>query len=143
VLVGLLGRRLPVIVVGAAAYATVFVLGSLLYPVSHDPRNSAQINQVASVLYAQHRTHIWSTYWTAYVIDAVTQEHITAASVVNSRYEPYRRAAEGVPTTVLVPANGPDDRALATVPGGLRKRIGGLALWTWPIPISLPRLGNS
>jgi hypothetical protein len=142
-LVGLVGRRLSVVAVGAVAYATVLVLGSLLYPASNDPRNSARIKQVASVLNAQHRTHIWSTYWTAYVLDADTQERITAASVVSSRYEPYRRAAESVPTTVLIPANGPDDRALAAVAGGTRTRIGGLALWTWPVRINLPRLGNS
>jgi hypothetical protein len=142
-LVGLVGRRLSVVAVGAVAYATVFVLGSLLQPVSYDPRHTVGIDQVATVLNAQHRTHIWSTYWTAYVIDAVTQERVTAASVVFNRYEPYRRSADSVPTTVVVPANGPDDRALAAVSGGSRKRIGALALWTWPVRIRLPHLGNS
>jgi hypothetical protein len=142
-LAGLVGRRLSIVAVGAVAYSTVYVLGSLLYPASHDPRHSERIDQVATILNEQHRTHIWATYWTAYVIDALTQEHITAASVVDDRYEPYRRAADSVPTTVLIPANGPDDQALAAISGGSRTRIGGLALWTWPTPISLPRLGNS
>ena len=142
-LAGLVGRRLSIVAVGAVAYTTVYVLGSLLYPASHDPRHSERIDQVATILNEQHRTHIWATYWTAYVLDALTQEHITAASVVDGRYEPYRRAAESVPTTVLIPANGPDDRALAAISGGSRTRIGGLALWTWPTPINLPQLGNS
>jgi hypothetical protein len=111
--------------------------------VSYDPRHSERLAQVATVLNAQHRTHIWSTYWTAYLLDAQTQERITAASVVNNRYEPYRQLADSVPTTVLIPAAGPDDLALAAVSGGSRTRIGGLALWTWPVRINLPPLGNS
>jgi hypothetical protein len=142
-LVGLVGRRLSVVAVGAVAYATVFVLGSLLHPVSYDPRHPVRIDQVVTVLNAQHRTHIWSTYWIAYVIDAVTQERITAASLVVDRYEPYRRSADSVPTAVLVPADGPDDRALAAVSGGRRTRFGALALWTWPKRITLPRLGDN
>jgi hypothetical protein len=142
-LAGLVARRLSVVAVGALAYSTVVVLGSLLYHVPYDPRHSRRIAEVATVLSAQHRTHIWSTYWIAYVLDAETQERVTAASVVDDRYQPYRKLADSAPTTVLVRAAGPDDRALAAVSGGRRTLFGAFALWTWRERISLPPLGNN
>jgi hypothetical protein len=141
-LVGLVARRVSVVAVGAMAYASVVVLGSLLHLAPYDPRRSGRIAEVATFLRAQDRTHIWSTYWIAYVVAAETQERVTAASVEDDRYEPYRTAADRAPTTVLVRAGGPNDRVLETVAGGHRTIFGALALWTWPEHITLPPLGN-
>ena len=135
------------LVVAVAATVAIVNLSSSSAHFRVVPRRDPNITALGTYLTDAGRTHVFATYWTAYVLTVDTDELVTADPVAVSRYPPYRAAADRSPeSTYVFQLGNANDRVLsqwlASHGSGRRVVVGPYAVFLFDHQVPIEQLPN-